>query len=121
MFGGTLLILPSFAVLGLLALVISPILPVLAVVQVLFATGRHSLAKPSREVLFTVVGKEEKYKSKSFTDTFVPRVGDVGTIWASIPVPVAFVSWAVLPLAVVWSTLGPRLGGMYRAVVRERS
>ncbi len=119
--GGTLLILPLFAFLGLLALGISPTLQVLAVIQVLFATGRYSLAKPSREVLFTVVGKEEKYKSKSFTDTFVPRMSDVGTVWASIPIPTAFVSWVVLPLAGIWSMLGPRLGGMYRAVVRERS
>ncbi len=36
----------------------------------------YSLARPAREVLFTVVSREEKYKAKIFIDTVVQRTGD---------------------------------------------
>ncbi|HUC43303.1 MAG TPA: hypothetical protein VMR65_04625, partial [Candidatus Sulfotelmatobacter sp.] len=38
--------------------------------------------RPSREVLFTVVDAEEKYKAKSFIDTVVFRGGDAASLWA---------------------------------------
>ena len=36
----------------------------------------YAVSKPTREVLFTVLPREEKYKAKSFIDTFVYRGGD---------------------------------------------
>jgi len=43
--------------------------------------GRYAFARPAREVLFTVVGRSEKYESKAFIDTVVYRGGDVGSGW----------------------------------------
>ena len=36
----------------------------------------YALARPVREILFTVVSREEKYKAKNFIDTVIYRGGD---------------------------------------------
>ena len=46
-----------------------------------FRATQRAIARPARETLFTVVNREEKYKSKAFTDTFVYRGGDVVGAW----------------------------------------
>jgi AAA family ATP:ADP antiporter len=56
----------------------------LAVLFVAMTTRRaagYALERPAREVLFTVVPREEKYKAKNFIDTVVYRGGDLATAW----------------------------------------
>jgi hypothetical protein len=48
----------------------------LVVYQVLRRAGNFAFARPTREVLFTVVPREDKYKAKSFIDTVIYRGGD---------------------------------------------
>jgi AAA family ATP:ADP antiporter len=43
--------------------------------------GEFGVAKPSREVLFTAVDPESKYKAKNFIDTVVQRGSDTGASW----------------------------------------
>jgi AAA family ATP:ADP antiporter len=65
---------------GLLA-----VLPTLAVIvgfQVLRRAGNFALTRPAREVLFTVVAREDRYKAKSFIDTAVYRTGDQVGAWS---------------------------------------
>ena len=49
--------------------------------QVLRRAGNFALARPTREVLFTVVPREDRYKAKSFIDTAVYRAGDQVGAW----------------------------------------
>jgi AAA family ATP:ADP antiporter len=74
--GATLCILPLVSVGGFSALLVWPTLTTLMVFQVLLRAGDYAVAKPTREVLFTVIPREEKYKAKSFIDTFVYRASD---------------------------------------------
>lgn len=69
-------LVPIVTVVGFLALAYEPTLAVLACVDVVRKCANYGLSRPSREVLFTVVSRKEKYLSKSFIDTFVYRGGD---------------------------------------------
>jgi AAA family ATP:ADP antiporter len=74
--GRTLALLPLVVAAGFTALAVHPVLGVLIAVQVARRSINYALAKPAREMLFTVVSREEKYKSKHFIDTFIYRGGD---------------------------------------------
>ena len=74
--GGALCILPFLSLGGFGALLIWPTLGTLMAFQVLRRGTDYAVSKPGREVLFTVLSREEKYKAKSFIDTFVYRGGD---------------------------------------------
>jgi AAA family ATP:ADP antiporter len=77
--------------------------------------------KPAREVLFTVVSREEKYSAKSFIDTFVYRTGDALGALADRLVafvglgPVGF-AWAFLPVAALWTWNALALGSRQRTL-----
>lgn len=59
----------------------SPGLTVLFLAMTMRRSAGYALERPAREVLFTVVSREEKYKAKNFIDTVVYRGGDVATAW----------------------------------------
>src|SRR5260370_22477683 len=69
--------------LGFGVLAFAPSLSTIAVFQVLRRAGDYAIARPTREVLFTVVPREDRYKAKGFIDTFVYRLGDQLGAWAS--------------------------------------
>ena len=54
---------------------------VLAAFQALRRAASYAVERPAREVLYTVVTREERYKSKAFVDTVVYRAGDAGSAW----------------------------------------
>ena len=74
---GALVTMPIAALASFLLLAASPVLVVLAAGQVLRRGGEYGIAKPSREVLFTVVDAETKYKAKNFIDTVLQRGSDL--------------------------------------------
>jgi AAA family ATP:ADP antiporter len=81
--------------------------------------------KPAREVLFTVVSREEKYSAKSFIDTFVYRTGDaIGAlsdrVVAFLGLGPAGFAWVFLPVAALWAWNGLSLGSRQRALSLER-
>lgn len=67
---------------GLLALAAT--FPVLAVVMIVRRVGEYALVRPGREMLFTNVDPETKYKAKNAIDTAVYRFGDVIAAWANV-------------------------------------
>ena len=83
--------------------------------------GRYAFARPAREALFTLVTRDERYKSKSFIDTAVYRGGDVvwSEAYASLQVGaglgVATIALASLPLLGAWL-----LGALLLGAVAER-
>lgn len=120
--GLTLSMLPAVALLGFAALGMFPLMAVLVGVRVLYDSGRHALAKPAREVLFTLVSREERYKSKAFIDAAVYRGGDLVSGWiyaglAAIGLSAGAIALVAAPLAAVWVAIGVQLG---RAEERAR-
>lgn len=111
----TLALLPATALLGFAGLALAASLVTLTIFQAAFSAVQRSLTRPARETLFTVVPREDKYKSKAFIDTFVYRGGDVigaqvegllGRLAAGLGALVT----VTIPLAVAWAALGVWLG-----------
>jgi len=78
----TLLFMPVLSLFGFAAMGFAPVLAVLAVFQVARRASAFAFMRPAREVLFTVLRREDKYKSKSFIDTFGYRCGDQIGAWS---------------------------------------
>ncbi|MBV9654765.1 MAG: MFS transporter [Acetobacteraceae bacterium] len=77
-----LALLPGFSVLGFGAVAAAPALSSVVPFQVLRRAGNFAIARPTREVLFTVLPREDRYKAKSFIDTVIYRLGDQVGAWA---------------------------------------
>ena len=70
---------------------------------------------PDRQVLFTVVPREDKYKSKNFIDTVVYRGGDAVSGWAfaglsSLGLGLSAIAFIAVPISAVWMITGFILG-----------
>jgi AAA family ATP:ADP antiporter len=80
--GLALAVLPAITIVGFSALAFAPTLFAIALFQVIRRAGDYAIARPTREVLFTVVPREDRYKTKGFIDTFIYRLGDQVGAWS---------------------------------------
>lgn len=111
----SLALLPLVSILGFGWLGVAPSLSVLVGFTIVRRSINFALARPSREILFTVVPTSEKYHAKVFIDTLVYRVGDQVGAWSYQAVSLLGV--AALPLtlfsmilAAGWAALSVVLG-----------
>ena len=79
--GAALAAVPAVTAAGFAVVAAFPTFVALAVFQALRRAASYAVERPAREVLFTVVNREERYKSKAFVDTVVYRAGDAGSAW----------------------------------------
>ena len=107
-----LLLLPIVTIGGFAWLLAAPTTLALMVVQVGRRGLHYAVDRPTREVLYTVLGPEEKYKSKSFIDTFVYRGGDLLGAWTDDLLNKAGIAVATTAIVVslVWASAGFTLG-----------
>ncbi|HYQ71135.1 MAG TPA: MFS transporter [Gammaproteobacteria bacterium] len=113
--GWTLALIPLLLAAGFLALGLSPVLGVLVVVQVLRRAGNYAIMRPAREMLYVVLGREEKYKAKNFIDTAVYRGGDALSAWAytgltTLGLGLSAIALLAVPLSLLWAGIAYRLG-----------
>jgi AAA family ATP:ADP antiporter len=99
--------LPLLTAIGFGALVFTPTLSAIAVFQVLRRAGDYAIARPSREVLFTVLPREDRYKAKSLIDTFVYRLGDQVGAWGvaglrGLGAEASHLALVAVPIALLW-------------------
>lgn len=80
--GTTLSMLPAASVIGFGAVALLPSLASIVAFQLIRRAGNFAIARPTREILFTVVPREDRYKAKSFIDTAVYRLGDQIGAWS---------------------------------------
>jgi len=111
----TLALIPAAVALGFTTLGLFPVLTVLAVFQVLRRAGNYAIARPAREMLFTVITREEKYKSKNFIDTVVYRGGDAASGWlfaglTAMGFGLSTIAFLAVPVAAAWLVTGLALG-----------
>lgn len=110
-----LALVPLIVAVGFLVLAAAPVLWTIMTVQVVRRAGNYAVARPGREMLFTVVPRMQKYKAKNFIDTVVYRGGDAiaGWVWAGLStlgLGITGISLVAVPLAAVWAAIGYRLG-----------
>jgi AAA family ATP:ADP antiporter len=100
-----LALLPALTMLGFAALALTPSLGVIAAFQIIRRAADYAIARPTREVIYTVVSREDRYKTKGFIDTFVYRLGDQVGAWAMAPlngVGARAASLAAIAVAALW-------------------
>ncbi len=113
--GATAAALPAVYVVGFLAVFLVPALAVVVVVQVVQRWMNFAVANPARQVFYTVLGREEKYKAKNLIDVVIYRGSDAlyGWVFDSLQAlglklgAIALVAW---PVAVGWLVLSAALG-----------
>ncbi|MDQ6764730.1 MAG: MFS transporter [Verrucomicrobiota bacterium] len=123
--GITLALLPAVNVVGFFAMGWMPLLSLLVLFQTLRRASNFAVSRPAREVLFTVLRREDKYKAKSFIDTFVYRLGDQVGAWSYplltwLGLGLTGISFVAAPLAAGWCVLSLWLGRKQVALARER-
>jgi len=119
-----LAILPLLTMGGFAALALSPTLGVIAVFQVIRRGVEYAVTRPAREVIYTVVSREDRFKTKGFIDTFVYRLGDQVGIWSSQLFREAGAGAAPLVaigIAFVWLLTALYLGHRQRVLESERT
>jgi AAA family ATP:ADP antiporter len=122
--GLTLALVPLLLAGGFLILGTAPVLAVLVIVQVLRRAGNYSIMRPAREMLYVVLGREEKYKAKNFIDTVVYRGGDAVSAWVytglrGLGLSLAQIAYIAVPLALIWAWVAYRLGSRQTAMVAD--
>src|SRR5437870_4886107 len=119
--GITLVLMPLLSALGFAAIGFAPVLTVLATFQVLRRAAGFALLRPAREVLFTVLRREDKYKAKSLIDTFGYRLGDIVGAWSYkalhvVGLSLNAISFIAVPIIAAWCALSIWLARKQRAL-----
>lgn len=120
---GSLALVPLLSALGFALLALTPVLAALAGFQVLRRAGDYAITRPAREMLYTVVDREAKYKAKNALDTLVYRGGDALAGWLftglkSLGLGLAAIAWIAVPIALAWAAVSVWLGRRQAALSR---
>jgi len=121
--------LPALSVAGFAGLAVAPGVLALIAFQIVRRAAQYGIASPAREVLFTVVSREEKYKAKNVIDTVVSRGGDamaggIFTALLGLGLGITGIALVALPLSALWIVIAVYLarresvlrdGGEHRA------
>jgi AAA family ATP:ADP antiporter len=113
--GAAVAFLPLVFAAGFAALAAAPMLAVVVAFQAAQRTANFAVSNPAREVLFTVVTREEKYKAKNVIDIVVFRGADAASGWLfealrALGLELRALAAVTVPLAVAWLLLALALG-----------
>jgi len=107
--------LPAVYIVGFAALFLSPTLTVVLIVQVVQRWMNFAVANPARQVFFTVLAREEKYKAKNLIDVVIYRGSDAVYGWGfdsvqALGLKLGAIALCALPVAAGWLVLSTGLG-----------
>ena len=120
-----LLIVPIVIVFGMLVLTFSPVLLVAVGLYVVKSAGNYGLTRPAREMLFTQVDRESRFKTKPVIDIVAYRGGDVIMGWfftgltQGLGLGLAAVALVGAGIAALWGLVGVMLGRAYQKSTQE--
>lgn len=117
-FRATLMIVPIGITIGFGLMATMPMLAVMIGIEVFRRSGDYSIMKPTREMLFSVVSREEKYKAKNFIDTAILRTGNTTSAWAytglkSLGAAGSSMAGISIVLGLSWCATAYWLGGQF--------
>ena len=114
--GGAAALLPAITLAGAIVLALRPTVATVQWFQVARRAADYAIARPSREVFYTALGRAELSRTKSLIDTAVYRAGDAAGAWAyGLVATIPGLSWAaplgIVPLSMLWIAVSLGLGG----------
>ena len=117
--------LPAVYVVGFAAVAIAPILSVVVALQVAQRWMNFAIANPARQVFFTVVGREEKYKAKNLIDVVIYRGSDALYGWVydslqALGLKLGAIALCALPVVAGWLILSTALGQTQERLTTKR-
>ncbi len=120
-----LILNPLLLGIAFLATALSPTLFMIQVLQIVRRVAQYAIARPSREICFTVLEQSSRYKAKNVIDTVVYRFGDVGSAW--VQAGVRSMGYGLhgaiavgLGASLVWFAVAACLGGRYEKMRAQR-
>ena len=117
--GKALALVPVLVAVGLLAVFANPLLAVIIICWVVLKAGNYSVTRPGREMLYTNVSREDRFKTKQVIDIVVYRGGDVFSGWmfamltAGLGLGMGPIAMIGAGVALLWAYVGLRLGTFY--------
>lgn len=112
----TIALIPVLICAGLIIVAISPFLGAVVALQVIRRAGNYAVTRPAREVLFTRVDREARFKAKPVIDIVAYRGGDMLMAWLftgltqGLGLGLAAVAAVGAGIAALWSIVGIYLG-----------
>jgi AAA family ATP:ADP antiporter len=112
----TIALVPVLLCVGLLILAISPFLAAVVTLQIVRRAGNYAVTRPAREMLFTRVDQETRFKAKPVIDIVAYRGGDMLMAWLftgltqGLGLGLAAVAMVGAGIAALWSMVGIYLG-----------
>ncbi|MBT5104623.1 MAG: MFS transporter [Porticoccaceae bacterium] len=112
----TIALVPVMICVGLLILAVSPFLGAVVALQVIRRAGNYAVTRPAREMLFTRVDRETRFKAKPVIDIVAYRGGDMLMAWLftgltqGLGLGLAAVALVGAGIAALWSLVGIYLG-----------
>ena len=123
--GKTLALVPVLVAAALVLVFVNPVLAVMVGGWVVLKAGNYSITRPGREMLYTNVSREDRFKTKQVIDIVVYRGGDVLSGWAFALLtttiglgmgPIAIIGAGV---ALLWAWVGFGLGRKYDLAIAQ--
>jgi len=118
----TLALIPALTGLGLLILAAAPLVGVVVALQIIRRAGEYAVSRPAREMLFTTVDRETRFKAKPVIDIVIYRGGDMLSAWAFTGLTQVFglglaaVALIGAGVAAVWAFTGIYLGQRFNTM-----
>jgi AAA family ATP:ADP antiporter len=122
--GGSAALLPAVTLAGAIVLALRPTIATVQWFQVARRAVDYAIARPSREVFYTVLGRSELTRTKGLIDTAIYRAGDAAGAWAyGLLVAIPRLSWAaplgIVPLSILWIVVSLGLGRALSRLARS--
>lgn len=117
----TLALVPVIMVFGWIAVAIAPGIGLLIGLQIIRRAGNYAITRPGREMLFTGVGRETRFKTKPVIDIVVYRGGDVLAGWSytglaqGIGFGLGAIAWVAALIALCWTLVAIFLGRRFES------
>jgi ATP:ADP antiporter, AAA family len=121
----TLASVPVVIAAGMLLLAAAPLVGVVIVIQVVRRAGNYAVSRPAREMLFTVVDRETRFKAKPVIDIIIYRGGDMISAWGftalthGLGLGMAGVALAGAVIASIWAATGIYLGRRFNRLAGD--
>ena len=118
----TLASIPVLMIAGMLTLAATPVMAVAVAVQVVRRIGNYAISRPAREMLFTAVDRETRFKAKPVIDIVIYRGGDMLNAWAftaltqGLGLGLAAVAGVGAGVALLWAGVGVYLGRRFNSM-----